>query len=953
MRKWLALLTLLVTAGTLWPALHDSGADAATRNRQPTGFRGRLASALVGRQSSSSEPVWGIGRDWQANVVNQSDIPLIPVSGRPGYYRRIPLLCEANNGDWLLFTDCRSTSSDDTGYAIAMNRSTDRGRTWSTYQTIYSHATFTAGSDWIAAGSVVVDRLNTGAITYHFIQSSTTVHKQYITRSTDHGATWSAPTEITSTVKVTGVGAPVGHTYNGTPWTWCAPGCSPGIQLTKGPNAGRLLVPYDHRFISLATSNPSYSHLIKSDDGGATWSLHGGLSEIAANEFSNEWGLTETATLGKLCGHIRRTAGATTRMQSVSLDYGATWSNQAAIPALIGSDTAGDIKQLGGFLVASYSSDPAATNRVGLSMAISRDDGTTWAAADTRLLSGRPAGYSGLMVVGSDVVCVFERGQGNRGASSIPEWAQAVQVIKTNKSWLLNPTPRYSEWSFNEEGVFVVGRTLGGEIPDYGNLDERAVCQTLAVPPTYQANGIALTSAADHVILSPATDPAFEASTGQSLTLEMEAEIAPGQNGALFSKMVGTTGYQLECLAGVLKLTVGDGTNTPTITGTTTVNDGVRRTYAFVRDKTRGKLGIYVNGQLDAAEVNDTTVNASQTGSGLLAGMKTGSTLHIDMLMHWARATRGVVTNLRQPGLSKKTLPDLRRYTLPTVTAGPTSINNLSLWTHQTWNQGLDAFADINLTERYQIPPPIGAGMRSFKDGSGTRRHYRTSEFRRWKYFSDPKMGPCWDAEYISASVPGYMQDVLAYGATNGFDFIQNTCTFAIAGCVKFNASTGTVQTIAGNNQATGGNAGFFIWRPNGAASKLSIHVSTGPSGGSVNRINENIAAAPAISYGSTYFFCFVGRGIGSKVDLYIAPITADYNAGSPTAPTVTKYQSSANMAAVGGAPFTTLSTDVLTVGASNDTLYGMNGYLKNFVIYSAALTDAEVQSLATFCVSF
>lgn len=48
-----------------------------TRNRLPTGFRGRLSAVLTGRQDDAGlEPTFGSGVDPQASLFHQADGPV-------------------------------------------------------------------------------------------------------------------------------------------------------------------------------------------------------------------------------------------------------------------------------------------------------------------------------------------------------------------------------------------------------------------------------------------------------------------------------------------------------------------------------------------------------------------------------------------------------------------------------------------------------------------------------------------------------------------------------------------------------------------------------------------------------------------------------------------------------------------------------------------------------------
>ena len=71
--------------------------------------------------------------------------------------------------------------------------------------------------------------------------------------------TWSPRKDITAAVKREG-------------WGWIATGPVHGIQLKRGAQAGRLVIPCDNK---VAVSKDRQSHVIYSDNSGATWKLGG------------------------------------------------------------------------------------------------------------------------------------------------------------------------------------------------------------------------------------------------------------------------------------------------------------------------------------------------------------------------------------------------------------------------------------------------------------------------------------------------------------------------------------------------------------------------------------------------------------------------------------------------------------------------------------------------------
>ena len=189
-------------------------------------------------------------------------------AGEEGYHTfRIPSLIITKKGTVLAFSEGRRNSQSDTGdINTVLKRSFDRGRTWTKLQMVAEQAGNTIGNPcpvvdrdsgtiWLLLtgnpGDLTENQINEGKV-----EGTRTV---WLTRSTDDGATWSQPREITRSVKRP-------------EWTWYATGPGNGIQL----RSGRLVIPCDHRRKGL---NASFSHVIYSDDRGKTWRIGGSVSE--------------------------------------------------------------------------------------------------------------------------------------------------------------------------------------------------------------------------------------------------------------------------------------------------------------------------------------------------------------------------------------------------------------------------------------------------------------------------------------------------------------------------------------------------------------------------------------------------------------------------------------------------------------------------------------------------
>jgi len=197
-----------------------------------------------------------------------ADPPLAQVevfrAGENGYHTyRIPALITTTKGTLLAFCEGRRASRSDTGdIDVVLKRSFDNGKTWSNLRVV---ADF--GEDTVGNPAPVIERRtrtvfllltsNPGKVTEKQIVDSTAESSRtvWLMSSTNDGATWSKPREITPSVKRPD-------------WTWYATGPGNGIQL----QSGRLAIPCDH--IRRGTK-AMHSHLIYSDDRGRTCSVSG------------------------------------------------------------------------------------------------------------------------------------------------------------------------------------------------------------------------------------------------------------------------------------------------------------------------------------------------------------------------------------------------------------------------------------------------------------------------------------------------------------------------------------------------------------------------------------------------------------------------------------------------------------------------------------------------------
>ena len=202
----------------------------------------------------------------------------------------------------------------------------------------------------------------------------------YRTSSADDGTSWAAVAEITSSVKRTG-------------WGWYATGPCHGIQLKRGTNAGRLVVPCD--YIEMGPGRKGYSHVIYSDDAGNTWQIGGVSPTIALNP--NESTVAELND-GRLMLNMRVTNNNNLRMKSTSTDGGITWTSPVNALTLVDPVCQGSLLNTSlSTGMPLFFSNPSATTRTNMTLKMSVDNGETW----SKFLSihAGPSAYSDLVEI--------------------------------------------------------------------------------------------------------------------------------------------------------------------------------------------------------------------------------------------------------------------------------------------------------------------------------------------------------------------------------------------------------------------------------------------------------------------------------------------------------------------------------------------------------------------------
>ena len=349
---------------------------------------------------------------------------------------RIPGLTTTKNGTLIALYDARKTMSRDLqgDIDIAINRSLDGGATWQPLQIVLDMKQWGGLPEkfnGVSDANILVDEVSgdifvaglwmyglldgtTGKFIEGLNSSSTLWQHQWslkgsqpgfdvketsqfiITRSSDNGATWSEPINITRQVKLEEW------------WLFCpAPGH--GITLTNGT----LVMPTQGRD---ADGTP-FSNFIFSDDRGTTWKscnpAYSGVNECMAVELTNG-----SIMLNMRDGRNKNNSVINGRVISTTNDMGNTWtehptSRKALIePTCMASlhkhyYTYKGVKKS----ILLFSNPNSISNRNNITLKVSFDDGMTWPSEKWILLdqnSGK--GYSCITSVDENTIGILYEG---------------------------------------------------------------------------------------------------------------------------------------------------------------------------------------------------------------------------------------------------------------------------------------------------------------------------------------------------------------------------------------------------------------------------------------------------------------------------------------------------------------------------------------------------------------
>ena len=347
--------------------------------------------------------------DLEAGIIRSTDLF---ISGTEGYYcYRIPSLLILPNDTILAFAEGRKYSTFDRGNIdVVLKRSEDGGKTWSSLEVLIDAGCLKAGDP-----TPVYDN-TTGLIWLSYCIEQWQV---FLINSSDGGKTWSNPWNITPDVKPTS-------------WPeYFVMGPGHGIQLTKAPNAGRLLLP---AYAEISGSSITHSFMIYSDDNGVSW--HRGNYTTIGGECE----VVETAN-GSIYMTIRsQHVESYKRLYSWSYDGGLNWGPVGIENALQEPKCQASIARLTeagnssiNRIIFSNPSHPS--DRQNMTIHLSYNECETWDVA--KVLYRGNAGYSDLGVLSNKTVCIlFEIGDDRHVRPPYHDYHDYLIFVQFNMSWL-------------------------------------------------------------------------------------------------------------------------------------------------------------------------------------------------------------------------------------------------------------------------------------------------------------------------------------------------------------------------------------------------------------------------------------------------------------------------------------------------------------------------------------
>ncbi|MEV4018151.1 sialidase family protein [Nonomuraea angiospora] len=334
---------------------------------------------------------------------------------------RIPAVVRATNGMLLAFAEGRvKDCGDDEDIDLVLRRSADGGRTWGPLQVV------SEGNGTTHGNPVPVVDERTGRVVLVSTHNGPEPcpngcdRDPWVQFSDDHGATWSAAREMTEGKRPE--------------WNfWYATGPMHGIQLKRGPHAGRLVVGASFESWDRVGKHVYGTHLLYSDDSGATWKIGAETFRDDGTVIAQEVTVVEL-TDGRIYASAReRGTDEGSRAYATSSDGGETWDAPfRTMPALATTDVQASLLRFGdGRILFSSPMHPGAREAMGIRS--SYDEGRRFETWDEgKVFYWGPSAYSDMVRLdGDEAALMYEAG-------NITPYEQ-IRFARFNEAYLETP----------------------------------------------------------------------------------------------------------------------------------------------------------------------------------------------------------------------------------------------------------------------------------------------------------------------------------------------------------------------------------------------------------------------------------------------------------------------------------------------------------------------------------
>lgn len=292
---------------------------------------------------------------------------------------RIPAIITANNGDLIAMIDERVPSCGDLKWSndinIVMRRSTNNGNSWTPIETIVDYPLGQSASD----PSLILDQ-ETGELFMFFnymdLENEKDVYYLRVSKSQDHGRSWSTPEDITDQITKAEWKNDFKFITSGR-----------GIQMNNG-DLIHSLVNLEHGL-----------HLFKSSDHGQNWELID--HALKPGDESKVVELSDGSLMVN-----SRVSGLGHRFVHRSKDGGKSWTSTADPQLVDPACNASIIRyQHGAHDLLLFANANSSTTRENLTIRYSKDDGRTWSKGKT--IYPGPAAYSSMTILNNGQIGIF------------------------------------------------------------------------------------------------------------------------------------------------------------------------------------------------------------------------------------------------------------------------------------------------------------------------------------------------------------------------------------------------------------------------------------------------------------------------------------------------------------------------------------------------------------------